>query len=91
MIATGLQVAGRTLYLSPRRRTDLACVSGADQICTMDFEPLNVLLVGNDGRLTQGIAAMLRGSSGTAKVATVPTLEAGLAELAAGSYSRRFV
>jgi sigma-B regulation protein RsbU (phosphoserine phosphatase) len=52
----------------------------------MEFEPLNVLLVGNDGRFAQGIAEMLRGSSGTAKVATVPTLEAGLAELAAHSY-----
>jgi phosphoserine phosphatase RsbU/P len=52
----------------------------------MDFEPLNVLLVGNDGRFTPGVAEMLRGSSETAKVSTVPTPEAGLAELAANFY-----
>ncbi|MGO8839387.1 MAG: SpoIIE family protein phosphatase [Limisphaerales bacterium] len=49
----------------------------------MEFEPLNVLLVGNDRRFMQGIAAMLRGGSDPAKVATAPTLEAGLTELAA--------
>ncbi len=52
----------------------------------MDFEPLNVLLVGHDGRFTQSIAEMLRGSGGTGEVVTVATREAGLAELADGSY-----
>jgi sigma-B regulation protein RsbU (phosphoserine phosphatase) len=52
----------------------------------MEFEPLKVLLVGNDKRFAHGVTEMLRGSSGTAKVSTVPTLEAGLAELAAHSY-----
>jgi len=52
----------------------------------MEFEPLKVLLVGHDKRFAHGVTEMLRGSSGTAKVSTVPTLEAGLAELAAHSY-----
>jgi sigma-B regulation protein RsbU (phosphoserine phosphatase) len=52
----------------------------------MEFEPLKVLLVGNDKRFAHGVTEMLRGSSGTAKVSTIPTLEAGLAELAAHSY-----
>ena len=53
---------------------------------TMEFEPLKVLLVGNDERFAHGVAEMLRASGGATKVATVPTLEAGLAELAAHSY-----
>ncbi|MGB8368781.1 MAG: SpoIIE family protein phosphatase [Limisphaerales bacterium] len=52
----------------------------------MEFEPLKVLLVGNDARFAHGVAEMLRASGGATGVATVPTLEAGLAELAAHSY-----
>jgi sigma-B regulation protein RsbU (phosphoserine phosphatase) len=52
----------------------------------MEFEPLKVLLVGNDKRFAQGVAEMLRASGGVIEVATAPTLEAGLAELAAHSY-----
>ena len=52
----------------------------------MEFEPLKVLLVGNEGRFARGIAEMLRADGGTTEVARVPTLEAGLAELAAHSY-----
>jgi len=52
----------------------------------MEFEPLKVLLVGNDARFAHGVAEMLRASGGVTEVATVPTLEAGLAELAAHSY-----
>ena len=52
----------------------------------MEFEPLKVLLVGNDGRFAHGVAAMLRAGGGVTAVATAPTLEAGLAELAAHSY-----
>jgi len=52
----------------------------------MEFEPLKVLLVGNDERFAHGVAEMLRASGGATEVATVPTLEAGLAELAAHSY-----
>ena len=52
----------------------------------MDFEPLNVLLVGADTRFAQAIAEMLRGSSEIARVAIAATLEAGLAELAANPY-----
>ena len=52
----------------------------------MEFEPLNVLLVGNDERFAHGIAEMLREHCGATEVATAPTLEAGLAELAAHSY-----
>ena len=57
----------------------------------MEFEPLNVLLVGNDERFAQGVAEMLRGSSEIAKVAIAASLEAGLAELAANPYSGHFV
>ncbi len=53
----------------------------------MEFEPLNVLLVGNGERFAPGITEMLRGNSEIAGVAAVPTLEAGLAELATHSYS----
>lgn len=52
----------------------------------MEFEPLKVLLVGNDERFAQGIAEMLRASGGVTEVATALTLEAGLAKLAAHSY-----
>jgi sigma-B regulation protein RsbU (phosphoserine phosphatase) len=52
----------------------------------MEFEPLKVLLVGNDERFAHGVAEMLRANGGVTEVATVPTLEAGLAELAAHSY-----
>jgi sigma-B regulation protein RsbU (phosphoserine phosphatase) len=52
----------------------------------MEFEPLKVLLVGNDGRFAHGVAEMLRASGGVTEVATAATLEAGLAELAAHSY-----
>jgi sigma-B regulation protein RsbU (phosphoserine phosphatase) len=52
----------------------------------MEFEPLKVLLVGNDERFAHGVAEMLRASGGVTEVATAPTLEAGLAELAAHSY-----
>jgi sigma-B regulation protein RsbU (phosphoserine phosphatase) len=52
----------------------------------MDFEPLNVLLVGSDERFAQGVAEMLRGSSEIARVAIAATLEAGLAELTANPY-----
>jgi sigma-B regulation protein RsbU (phosphoserine phosphatase) len=52
----------------------------------MEFEPLKVLLVGNDERFAHGVAEMLRASGGVTEVATVPTLEAGLAELTAHSY-----
>ena len=52
----------------------------------MEFEPLKVLLVGNDARFAHGVAEMLRASGGVTEVATAPTLEAGLAELAAHSY-----
>jgi len=47
---------------------------------------MNVLLVGNDERFARGMAEMLRESGGAAKTAIVPTLEAGLAALAADSY-----
>ncbi|MGA2180012.1 MAG: SpoIIE family protein phosphatase [Verrucomicrobiota bacterium] len=52
----------------------------------MEFEPLKVLLVGNDERFAHGVAEMLRASGGVAEVATVPTVEARLGELAAHSY-----
>lgn len=52
----------------------------------MEFEPLKVLLVGNDERFAHGVAEMLRASGGVTEVATAATLEAGLAELAAHSY-----
>ena len=52
----------------------------------MEFEPLKVLLVGNDRRFAHGVGEMLRASGGVIEVATAPTLEAGLAELAAHSY-----
>ena len=52
----------------------------------MEFEPLKVLLVGNDERFAHGVAEILRASGGVIEVATAPTLEAGLAELAAHSY-----
>jgi sigma-B regulation protein RsbU (phosphoserine phosphatase) len=52
----------------------------------MEFEPLKVLLIGNDGRFAHGVVEMLRASGGATEVATAPTLEAGLAELAAHSY-----
>jgi sigma-B regulation protein RsbU (phosphoserine phosphatase) len=52
----------------------------------MEFEPLKVLLVGNDARFAHGVAEMLRASGGATGVATVSTLEAGLAELAVHSY-----
>ena len=52
----------------------------------MEFEPLKVLLIGNDERFAHGVAEMLRASGGVIEVATTPTLEAGLAELAAHSY-----
>jgi len=52
----------------------------------MEFEPLKVLLVGNDERFAHGVAEMLRTSGGVTEVATAPTLEAGLAESAAHSY-----
>ena len=48
----------------------------------MELEPLNVLLISNDGRLARDVAEMLRES---AKVSTVPTLEAGRAELTANA------
>ena len=52
----------------------------------MDFEPLNVLFVGNGEGFAQSIAEMLRGSGEIAKVASVASLEDGLAELAASLY-----
>ncbi len=52
----------------------------------MEFEPLKVLLIGNDKCFAHGVAETLRASGGVAEVATAPTLEAGLAELAAHSY-----
>jgi sigma-B regulation protein RsbU (phosphoserine phosphatase) len=52
----------------------------------MEFEPLKVLLVGNDKHFAHGVAEMLRASDGGTEVATAATLEAGLAELAAHSY-----
>ncbi len=52
----------------------------------MEFEPLKVLLVGHDARFAHGVAEMLRANGGVTEVATAPTLEAGLAELAAHSY-----
>jgi DNA-binding NarL/FixJ family response regulator len=51
----------------------------------MEFEPLKVLLVGNDEHFAHGVAEMLRASGGVAEIATAATLEAGLAELAAHS------
>ncbi len=67
---------GELIWRAPRR--------GLNR--TMEFEPLKVLLVGNDARFAHGVAEMLRASGGATGVATVPTLEAGLAELAAHSY-----
>jgi len=52
----------------------------------MEFEPLKVLLVGNDKRFAHDVAEMLRAGGGVTEVATAATLEAGLAELAAHSY-----
>jgi sigma-B regulation protein RsbU (phosphoserine phosphatase) len=51
----------------------------------MGSEPLNILLIGNDGRFTHGIADMLREHCGATEVVTSPTSAAGLAELAARS------
>jgi sigma-B regulation protein RsbU (phosphoserine phosphatase) len=52
----------------------------------MEFEPLKVLLVGNDKRFAHDVAEMLHAGGGVTEVATAATLEAGLAELAAHSY-----
>jgi sigma-B regulation protein RsbU (phosphoserine phosphatase) len=52
----------------------------------MEFEPLKVLLVGNDVRFAHGLTEMLRTGGEVTEVATAATLEAGLAELAAHSY-----
>ena len=49
----------------------------------MESEPLNILLIGNDERFAHSVADMLRDHCGATKVATTPTLSAGLAELAA--------
>src|ERR1700690_646772 len=52
----------------------------------MESEPLNILLIGKDGRFAHGVAGMLREHCGATKVDTAPTLEAGLAEVAAHPY-----
>jgi len=52
----------------------------------MEFEPQNILLIGNDEHFAHGVADMLRDHCGATKVATTPTLATGLAELAAQSY-----
>ena len=52
----------------------------------MESVPLNILVVGEDGRFARRVAAILREHCGATEVATTPTLAAGLAELAAHSY-----
>jgi len=80
---------GLTLYLVRGGIGDLVS-PGVGLNRAMEFEPLKVLLVGNDERFAHDAAKMLRECGGVAGVAAVPTLEAGLAELAASAYHAVF-
>ena len=51
----------------------------------MESEPLKILFIGNDERFARTVADLLR-IGGPAEIATAPTMEAGLALLAANSF-----
>jgi sigma-B regulation protein RsbU (phosphoserine phosphatase) len=59
--------------------------SGARPDCVMGSEPLKILFIGNDGRFSRAVTDLLH-TGGAAEVTTVPTVDAGLALLAANSF-----
>jgi phosphoserine phosphatase RsbU/P len=76
-----------------RARPDLVCsrddceviqasASGAGPNRIMESESLKILFIGNDGRFARTVADLLL-TGGPTEVVTVPTIEAGLARLAA--------
>ena len=58
---------------------------GAGPDCIMESEPLKILFIGTDGRFARTVADLLQ-AGGPAEVVTAPTIEAGLALPAAGSF-----
>ena len=52
----------------------------------MESEPLNVLLIANDAHFARIVADMLREAEAATKVATAPSLDAGLAMLAENTF-----
>ncbi len=58
---------------------------GAGPHRIMESEPLKILFIGNDGHFVRAVADLLR-AGGPAEIVTAPTIEAGLALPATGSF-----